>query len=632
MKFIGTVFQNVPELAEAAYKRFRLPVVVAIIASAIGIFLIYRDKADDESFWILRNMLMALYLSLPALTAAYLFAEHFALKAIPACALKLATLGLFILYYALMPEHFATTDTVRFLFYCVATIGTLFFVPLVLGYASPAARRFLLGLAGRAAWGYFIAMVLYGGLTFAILAVQFLFLPEWRDSWKVITSLLIAATGIVFPWVTLSYIPPVNQLDTMPIHEKMVGALGKFVLIPIVSFYLTILYLYFTKVLLLTELPKGWVSYLVLSFSAAGIWTYIMVLEEARIGGGIAPRFAKWLWRALLPLLFLLWYAIAQRTEAYGITERRYILIIMAVLLSVWVIYFIISKGKNILIIPTTLAVAAVVISFGPWGAFEVSFRSQRGELVDLLTQYNLLADGKITALKGEMSFADRKKLSSVLMYLEEHWGLERIGDLLPADITLNQKSDGQRYYRYYSDASDTKKVLDKIGVKYVHDYEQENTQNNYFSVNTYQTTGALPVAGFTGVVHLVCPGRWKDGKQETTVVTVPSTASTGSGQAGSGQADELTFELADSCARLKVSRKGQPLFDRELAVIIKPLLDKHPQESNLNDLPPDELLFDAEEGTLKLRLFPWTIYGQRSADNKLTITQTALQVYYGEK
>ncbi len=615
MNIIRTVFQTVPEQADAAYKRFRLPVVVAIIASLIGMYLVYHENTDSGMVWILRNMLMALYLSLPALLTVYLFTEHFALKALPACALKLGTLGLFILYYALMPEHFATTDTVRFLFYCVATIGTLFFVPLVLGYAAHAARRFMLGLAGRAAWGYFIAMVLYGGLAFAILAIQFLFLPEWHDSWKVIVSILVACTGIVFPWVLFASIPPVNRLDTMPIHEKMTGALGKFVLIPIVSFYLIILYLYFTKVLLLSELPKGWVSYLVLSFSAAGIWTYIAVLEEARIGGGIAPRFTRWLWRVLLPLLFLLWYAVAQRTEAYGITERRYILIVMAVLLSVWVIYFIISKGKNILIIPTTMALAAVIISFGPWGAFEVSYRSQRGELVELLTQYNLLADGKITALKGEMPFADRKKLSSVLMYLEEHWGLERIGDLLPADITLNQKSDGQRYYRYYSDASDTKKVLDKIGVKYVSDYEQENTQSNYFSVNTYQAQGALPVAGFTGAVILPCPGKWKDGKQAPSVVTT---------------GDELTFELVDSCARLKVSKKGQPLFDRELAVIIKPLLDKHPQESNLNDLPPDELLFDAEEDTLKLRLFPWTIYGQRGADNKLTITQTALQVYYG--
>lgn len=614
MNIIRTVFQTVPEQADAAYKRFRLPVVVAIIASAIGMYLVYHENTDSGMVWILRNMLMALYLSLPALLTVYLFAEHFALKALPACALKLGTLGIFILYYALMPEHFATTDVIRFMFYCVAAIGSLFFVPLVLGYGVHAARRFMLGLAGRAAWGYFIAMVLYGGLTFAILAIQFLFLPEWHESWKVIVSILVACTGIVFPWVLFAAIPPINQLDTMPIHEKMVGALGKFVLIPIVSFYLIILYLYFTKVLFLTELPKGWVSYLVLSFSAAGIWTYISILEEARIGGGIAPRFAKWLWRALLPLLFLLWYAVAQRTEAYGITERRYILIVLATLLSVWVIYFIISKGKNILIIPTTMALAAVIISGGPWGAFEVSFRSQRGELVDLLNQYELLADGRITALKGEMSFADRKKLSSVLMYLEEHWGLERIGDLLPNDITLATDDGRDRWaHRYYSDASDTKKVLDKIGVKYVNDYEQENTQNNYFSVNTYQTTGALPVAGFTGVVHLVCPGRWKEGKQETTVVT----------------ADELTFELADNCKRLKVTMKGAALFDQELAVIVKPLLDKHPKESNLYDVPLADLAFDVASDALKLKVVITTLYGQRTAD-KLEPTQTTMQVYYG--
>lgn len=617
MKFLRTVFQNIPELADAAYKRFRLPVVVAIISSLIGMYIVYQDHVDSDRLWILRNMLMALYLSLPALLTVYLFAEHFALKAIPACALKLGTLGLFILYYAFMPEHFATTDTVRYLFYCIATIGTLFFVPLTLGYGSYAARRFLLGLSGRIAWGYFVAMVLFGGLTFAILAIQFLFIPEWHDSWKVISSILVACTGIVFPWVVLAYIPAAGQLDMMPVQEKMTGAIGKFVLIPVVSFYLVILYLYFTKVIILSELPKGWVSYLVLSFSAAGIWTYIAVLEEARIGGGIAPRFAKWLWRTLLPLLFLLWYAIAQRTEAYGVTERRYILIVMAVLLSVWVIYFIISKGKNILIIPTTLAVAAVVISGGPWGAFEVSFRSQRGELVDLLNQYELLADGRITALKGEMPFADRKKLSSVLMYLEEHWGLERIGDLLPADITLATDNGRDRWaHRYYSDASDTKKVLDKIGVRYVNDYEQENDQSDYFSVNTYQASGALPLDGFTGVVHLVCPGRWKEGKQEPPEVTV----------------DDMTFEAIKNCSQLQIRRKDQTIYTTDLGDMIRDIFQEHPDADNLNDLPLQKVAFTHFNDELNLFTVINSAYGRRTKKSPPHVNQIQMQVYWSVK
>ncbi len=616
MKFFRTMFQNVPDLADAAFKRFRLPVIVAIIASAIGIFLVYHERSDSGMVWILKNMLLALYLSVPALATAHLLAERFALKTIPACALKLGTLGLFILYYALMPPHFTTTDIVRYLLYCIASVGSLFFIPLSLGYGTDAARRFILGLLGRAAWGYLVAMILFAGLSFAVTAIQALFLPDWHDSWKVISSLFIASTGIVFPWVTLAYIPSIDKLDTMPVNEKVAGAIGKFVLIPVVSFYLIILYLYFTKVLILSELPKGWVSYLVLSFSAAGILTYIAVLEEARLGSGIAPRFTKWLWRALLPLLFLLWYAIAQRTGAYGITERRYILIVLAALLSAWVIYFIFTKAKNILVIPTTLAVAAVAISFGPWGAFEVSFRSQRGELMELLTTYSLLADGKITALKGEMPFADRKKLSSVLMYLETHGWLGRLSDLIPPDITLKPAADRDLLiYPHYSDASDTKKILDKIGVRYVYDYEQED-QGDYFSVNIGRASGVLPIEGFVGVVHLACPGPWKEGKQEPALVTT---------------ADGLVFELADECTRLRVSKKETMLFDQMIGTIIQPLFDKRRTENHLYDVPLAEVTFDTGSDPLKLKVILTSLYGRREKES-LKVTQTTMQVYYGLK
>ena len=157
--------------------------------------------------------------------------------------------------------------------------------------------------------------------------------------------------------------------------------------------------------------------------------------------------------------------------------------------------------------------------------------------------------------------------------------------------------------------------MLDKIGVKYVNDYEQENSQNNYFSINTYQTTGALPLEGFTGVAYLLCPAPWKNGKQDPAAVT----------------AGELTFTLTDNCKRLTVMKKEAVLFEQELAVIVKPLLDKHPKESNLYYVPLADLAFDVASDALKLKVVITTLYGQRTAD-KLEPTQTTMQVYYGVK
>jgi len=94
---------------------------------------------------------------------------------------------------------------------------------------------------------------------------------------------------------------------------------------------------------------------------------------------------------------------------------------------------------------------------------------------------------------------------------------------------------------------------------------------------------------------------------------------------------DELTFELADNCTRLKVTKKEAVLFDQEVGGIVKPLLDKHQKESNLYDVPLADLVFDAASDTLKLRLVITTLYGQREKDS-LKVTQETMQVYYGVK
>ncbi|HQJ60284.1 MAG TPA: DUF4153 domain-containing protein, partial [bacterium] len=266
--------------------------------------------------------------------------------------------------------------------------------------------------------------------------------------------------GIIAPWVVMAGIPEIEKISEVEVVEKAAALISKFVFIPVVLFYLVILYLYFGKVLFFEELPKGMTSYLILSFCTAGSITYSIILEESkRAQKGITAMYEKWFYRTVFPLLFLLWYAVWKRTDDYGITEKRYILIVLSVLLTTWASYFIFSKRKNIVIIPLLTAIVSILISFGPWGMFETSYRSQKTRIIEILEKNQLLENGKIIPSTKDVSFEDRKNLGSALLYIETRWGLNRISEIIPENADIS--TTPQKYLsRYSGENSNTFKLM----------------------------------------------------------------------------------------------------------------------------------------------------------------------------
>jgi hypothetical protein len=122
-------------------------------------------------------------------------------------------------------------------------------------------------------------------------------------------------------------------------------------------------------------------------------------------------------------LLLALW----RRISDYGVTEDRYIALVLTVWLFAMAVYFIVSRTKNIRVIPSSLCVLAVLVSFGPWGAFSVSERNQVARLQTILERDSLLVNGKVRKATAPVPAQDQYHASAVIEYLYRVHGYERI-------------------------------------------------------------------------------------------------------------------------------------------------------------------------------------------------------------
>src|SRR5699024_3468757 len=169
-------------------------------------------------------------------------------------------------------------------------------------------------------------------------------------------------------WFFLAGIPdPIHKLDRIRNYPKGLKVFTQNILIPLVIIYMIILYLYMAKIITQWAWPEGWISILVLSFSIAGILANLL-LHPLRndIKYKWVKRFSKGYYWILVPLSILLLLAIWRRISEYGITVERYFVLVLGLWLTGIVLYFVISRAKNIKVIPASLCIVAFAISIGP--------------------------------------------------------------------------------------------------------------------------------------------------------------------------------------------------------------------------------------------------------------------------
>ncbi|MFN0016370.1 MAG: DUF4153 domain-containing protein [Saprospiraceae bacterium] len=291
-------------------------------------------------------------------------------------------------------------------------------------------------------------LILYGGLALALQAVNQLF--DLHISGKMYVHLFLLLAGVFQTTFFFHHFPQRFGFDEGERSYNIVFKnLCQYILIPIVGLYFFILYAYSIKIMVTWSLPHGWVSSLVLGFSVAGIFTYLInYLLPEHTDSKVVHAYRKWFWWVLLPMVGLLFVAIGRRIVDYGITPERYVVAHAGVWLLVMCAYFLWSKTDNIKFVPISLGLFVLVAVLGPFSAFSVSQRSQTAILQGLLEKNKRFENGVLKGGGAAVPVAEADRIHSSLLFLGQQNALDRIEGWFPVPLQTIAK-DTTKYGQY---------------------------------------------------------------------------------------------------------------------------------------------------------------------------------------
>lgn len=409
--------------AAAGARRFPLAILAGLVAATTAILL--TDEIGPER--TLERLILSAILGIPLFTGVRLLGERLRWRLPGQAVAALVALGMLAGFFAGASGWSEPVRIGRFL-QLGAVFGLLVTVaPFVVGREGPAFWTYNATLATRVIRAFIYALVLFVGAVVALLALDNLFgVPVPPQAYA---RLWFIAALFLAPWFFLADVPAdVDALEGVGTYPPELRAFTRFALLPIVAIYLLILQAYFVKVLVTWAWPSGWIGWLVSAVAIAGILSLVLVhpLLE-RPGEGWVRTYARGFYAFLLPAIMMLWLAIWQRVAQYGVTERRYFLIVLSVWLAGIALHQLFTRARGIRIIPASLALIVLVTFAGPWSAYAVSERSQVARLAGILERHGMLAEGRVSPAPTPVPEDDRGEIAAILRYLSHTHGLAAI-------------------------------------------------------------------------------------------------------------------------------------------------------------------------------------------------------------
>jgi len=292
----------------------------------------------------------------------------------------------------------------------------------------------------------------------------------------------------------------VHELDADNPYLKGLKGFTQFVMLPLVTGFMLILYAYSLRIIIIGSLPKGYVSYLVITFSGLGVLSLLLIypLRNSDENKWI-KIFSKWFYIALYPLVVLLAFSIYHRVHQYGITADRYFIVVLALWLMCIASYFLMSNKENIKLIPISLCAIALLASFGPWGAFGVAARSQTNQLEKMLVANKVLVKGVIDTNRHDVNDSINRRVESIIEYLIKIESLDMIQPWFKINLdSLDKQENNDRYYYAYGEAGNIMKHMGLPGYDYgVSSYNSNRHISFSRASRGSYTSYSLNVAGY---------------------------------------------------------------------------------------------------------------------------------------
>ena len=500
-------------------------------------------------------------------------------------------------------EKLLATGIIFFLFFLLAPI---------IGKKDEEEKYFQSVIVDKAVTVLF-SVVLFLGLTVVFLTVDGLSLIKLEGKIYVETWLFV-----VFVFAMIFFASKLKKVDEnleeYEIH-KVFKFLIYFIIIPLITIYTGILYIYFGKMLITRSWPQGLVSHLILWYTIFSLFIMIMVTPMTK-KDPVAKVFKKYFPFASIPLLALSIVSISKRISQYGVTELRYFI----VLLGIWLIFCMVSsifKARLSIILISLIAVVYISV-FSPVNNRRITIMSQNKRLERILIKHGLLKDGKLVQNSG-LSENKKYEVTDVLNYIlgirDKKEGIENVQPF--------GKSDGKPY----TNIDEFKKA---VGIDHSW-YEYGSGTDDYYAVFTInekqQNDSYNAVEEVNGYEYLV------------------------SNITSYNFENDLPREFSGKYP-VKISEKnisvyngnienGKEIIKIEISEILKTILDKpeiqqkinKPKEEIKDSVVPENVLeFTGENEKIKYRIKMTQISVRGNDDRKAEIMDYHYSFYYSIK
>ncbi|MBL0049446.1 MAG: DUF4153 domain-containing protein [Bacteroidetes bacterium] len=581
------------------FLRFPFALLFSVCAASIIIYFIQGNINPEGKYHYLFNLLLTCYLGMLAFIALPVFAERMNWNKSTRVGLSLLTLAILALFYFYLPNYFAAQSTLRFALYSIALHLLISVLPFLRKNEINGFWQYNKSIFLRICLSVLYSGVLFVGLSLAIVAIDQLF--KVKIDGKAYGYLWVCIASIFNTWFFLSGFPEeVANLESKRDYPKGLKIFTQYILLPLITVYLIILYSYMAKILVQKQWPDGWVSYLVLCFSIAGILSLLLIhpVREDEKNKWI-PVYSRFFYVAIFPLILLLFFAIKRRISDYGITEPRYFVLLLALWLLFIASYFLFSKSKSIKLVPLTLCIIAVLSSFGPWGAFSVSEKSQQRHLKELLQKNHRLRGDKAIRSEQKIGHEDAKEISSVVSYMVETHGYQSMQDYTTISLDSLMKADSLQASKNHYEQ--TKKIMDVLGLSYVSKYEDIQYEHfNYFG----ESDTIMDVNGY----ELFIPNLEYNGEEVSRQHVL--------------QSDTYTFIASSENLRIKLNAA---VLEFKLKSLLKDL--NTTENSNSTSVPAAKMTLDKTCTEFSARVFVKQLNGIKE-DSKLKLNNYSVSIF----
>ncbi len=595
MRFSFPSINEILKSSTNTVKRFPLAITAGVFGSICAIWFFDLSPQEQQNSPWLSDLIFVSGLSISLFTGLSFFSESKSWNNSKTWLLRFSGLALITIYYFLGQSITEGADQ-----YAYRLLLLLLATHLFTSFSAFIGRGTI-----EEFWGFnktlflniltsaMYSAVLFMGLSIALLSIDNLLgFHVKQDRYFQLWIILVGVFNTIF---FLAKAPKPGAFGpSVTEYPKALKVFVQYVLIPLVSVYILILYSYLIKILFQWELPTGWVANLVLSFSIAGIFSLLLLHPiKDEVGNKWIRLYSKLYYAGLVPLVVLLFVSIGTRISEYGVTINRFFVATLAVWLAGIVIYFIFSKAKNIKVIPVSLCLVALSISLGPMSAFSVSERSQTGRISEILSSIDLLDEsGKVLKSEKEVSFNDRKNLSSGVKYLVSNHGIQSLDEFFEMDLATHLEMENKT-----SAYSKSVEILSLMGMEYLNYWEGEK-DHDYFDFYTSEQLVIL-IEGynyFLGDVELFM-------NSDSTFKTKEYVQSTW--KVSYRKEEKLLFiENTESSKNIEVS----------LLPVVEKLLSRNLNNSSV--VPPEDMIFEQENDEMKVKILLTRISGSAQRKN----------------